>query len=159
MQIRQEPGQLMHPTGTLTIQASLPCKQPLNPQMTLDSVKQSLFNKSNLWFLRSWLGCVQLKDLKKEENGCQFLARADVRISLQKCFNLRLFQLNECQVNKAILIFKETICLHKNTLPPSANCTVDLSTCTVPNQIQQSPTEGLKTAGKKGGKRLFFPRR
>lgn len=67
--------------------------------------------------------------------------------SEKKCCNLHLFRLSECQVNKAILIFKETICLlkkkreggkkrgKKNTLPPSANCTVDLSTCTVPNQI------------------------
>lgn len=81
--------------------------------------------------------------LQSIELGCGFFP--------QKCFNLHLFQLNECQVNKAILIFKETICLlkktkqnKKNTLPPSANCTVDLSTCTVPNQIQQSLTEGLK---------------
>lgn len=57
-------------------------------------------------------------------------------------FNLHLFQLSECQVNKAILIFKESMFTErkkkkkkKNTLPPSANCTVDLSTCTVPNQI------------------------
>lgn len=32
----------------------------------------------------------------------------------RKCFNLHLFPLSECQVNKAILVFKETICLKKN---------------------------------------------
>lgn len=74
-----------------------------------------------------------LEEMKKI--NVTFVNRASLWIFLQKCFNLHLFQLSECQVNKAILIFKETICLLKNTLPPSANCTVDLSTCTVPNQI------------------------
>ena len=36
-----------------------------------------------------------------------------VFLLFKKCFNLHPFQPSECQVNKAILIFKETICLHK----------------------------------------------
>lgn len=94
--------------------------------MTLDSVKQSLFNKRNTCtpqcacaaLLRAGEegkktqegGKKKIKNaLKKKWNACLCVS-CGFFPSPKKCFNLHLFQLRECQVDKAILVFKETIC-------------------------------------------------
>lgn len=52
------------------------------------------------------------------EISVTFINSTSLSVFKKTMFNLHLPQLNECQVNKAILIFKETIYLQKKEKTP-----------------------------------------